>query len=159
MTPQMPASSPVAVPCDEGVLLLIDPPPGWVMAAPTPPSRLTLLDPTAAGPSWPSLNVLVQDLGKLSTDEFLTLSRLQMKAAGDSVTVERDEPVGREPGGAHRFEFLAAAAPRPVRCRQLILFHGRRAFIVMALAPSQQFEAYRAAFERALDSVMLRVTG
>jgi hypothetical protein len=127
------------------------------MAAPAPPVRFAILDPDGPGPNWPTIKVVVQDLGKLTTDEYLTLSRLQMKAAGDSMVVERDEPIG-QPGGAHCFEFLAYAGTQPLRCRQLILFHGRRAFVVSALTPSHQFDAYRARLERALGSVGLRVS-
>jgi hypothetical protein len=157
MTSQLPLSSPLAVPCDQGVLLLIEPPEGWVMAAPTPPAKLTLLDASAPGPTWPNINLTVQDLGKLTPDEFVLLSRLQMKSLGDSVVVEKDEPIGRD-SGVHRFDFLAYPVGQPVRCRQHIMFHGRRAYVLTAMAPSAQFEAYRERFARTLDSVVLRIS-
>jgi hypothetical protein len=48
---------------------------------------------------------------------------------------------------------VAHVGPVPVRCRQLILLHGGSAYVITALAPALQFEAYRARLERALASV------
>jgi hypothetical protein len=145
------------VPCDNGGLLLIEPPEGWVMAPPAPPARLALLDPNAPGPVRPNLNVLAQDLGKMTPEEYLTLTRLQFKAMGDNVNVERDQPLDRA-GGGHLFEYVANVGPVAVRCRQLILLQGGWAYCVTALAVAHQFEAYRARFEAALGSVVLRLS-
>ncbi len=126
------------------------------MAAPAPPSLLTLIDASGPGPVWPNINVVVQDLGNLTSDEFVLLSRLQMKALGGSAKVERDEPIGRA-GGGHRFEFVSFAGPKPQRFLQHVLFHGGRAYITTALAQAQDFETYRQRFEQALGSVALKV--
>src|SRR6266545_3889204 len=99
MTTQPARQAPIAVPCDNGALLLIQPPEGWLMAPPTPPARLLLLDPAAPPPMRPSLNVIAQDLGKMTPEEYLTFTRLQLKGMGENVVVERDEPLGRPLGG------------------------------------------------------------
>ncbi len=151
---------PIAVPCDNGALLLIEAPEGWLMSPPAPPARLSLLDPTSPGPLRPNINVVAQDLGKMTGEEYLTLTRLQLKGMGENATVERDEPIGRQSGesASHLFEFVAQVGPMTVRCRQLILLHGGSAYIITALAPALQFEAYRARFERALTSVTLSLS-
>jgi hypothetical protein len=158
MTPQPTAPSPIAVPCEDGALLLIEPPAGWLMAPPTPPARLILIDPNVPGPPRPSINVLAQNLGKLTPEEYVTLNRLQLKGMGENAAIERDEPLGTR-AGAHLFEYVAHPGPVSVRCRQLILLHGGTAYVVTALAPAHQFEAHRARFERALNSVVVKVGG
>jgi hypothetical protein len=156
MTPPPTPQPPIAVPCDNGALLLIEPPEGWLMSPPAPPSRLLLLDPAAPVPR-PNINVIVQDLGKMTAEEYLTLTRLQLKGMGDNVVVERDEPLGRPPGG-QVLEFTAQLGPMSVRCRQFILLHGGSAYVITALATAHQFEAYRSRFERALTSVTLTLS-
>jgi hypothetical protein len=156
MQPQ-PSPQPIAVPCDDGSLLLIEPPPGWLLAPPTPPARLILLDPNTPGPLRPSINVVAQTLGKMTPEEYLTLNRLQLKGMGENAEVQRDEPLGTR-SGAHLFEYVAHQGPVSVLCRQLILVHSGNAYVVTALAPAHQFEAYRGRLERALDSVAIKIT-
>ncbi len=155
MNPQPTCPSPVAVPCENGVLLMIEPPPGWVMGPASPPCRLALLDPQWPGPGWPNINVVVQGLGNMTPEEYLTLSRLQMKGMGDNVVVERDQPLGT-PGG-HVFEMQVQVGQALIRCRQLIVQHDSYAYVVTAMAPADRFEAYRACFERSLGSVSLTI--
>jgi hypothetical protein len=152
-----PTRQPIAVPCENGALLLIEPPEGWLMSPPAPPARLSLLDPRAPAPLRPNLNVVAQDLGKMTPEEYLTLTRLQLKGMGANAAVERDEPLGRGSGG-HLFEYVANLGPMAVRCRQLILLQDGWAYCVTALALVHQFEAHRAAMEGALNSVVLRLS-
>src|SRR5262245_3129049 len=105
MTTPFPLTSSVAVPCGAGVMLLLEPPEGWVMAPPNPPAQLILLDPLAPGPFRPNINLVVQDLGRMTTEEFLTLSRLQMKGLGDKAALVTDAPMSGL--ASHLFEFLA----------------------------------------------------
>jgi hypothetical protein len=128
------------------------------MAAADPPARLVLLDPNAPGPFPPRITLATQDLGTMSPDEVLAATRLQMKAQGDRVLVERDEALGGSPGG-HLFEFVAFTGSGALRGRQRILFQGSGAYLLTALAPSHQFEAYRVRFETAFGSVALSSTG
>src|SRR5262249_58042694 len=137
-----------------GVRVLLSPREVWASPPPTPPALLILIDPSSPGPFWPNINLVVQDLGKLTTEEFVTLTRLQLKALGDNAVAERDEPMG--PAG-HLFEFLAHAGPVPTRCLQHVFFHLRRAYILTAVAASQQFEAYRERFESSFRSVALKI--
>ena len=157
MTDEPTQQAPIAVPCDAGTMLLLEPPPGWLMSPVQLPARVGLIDPNAQGPFWPNINVVVQDLGKMTVDEFVTLTRLQLKALGDAAVVQRDESIGPESAG-HRFDFISYSGPVPVRCQQLILFHSGRAFVVTALASLQQFDNYRSRFEKVFDSVAIRVT-
>src|SRR5262245_54550403 len=130
-----PRGEPIAVPCDNGALLLIRPPEGWLMAPPQAPARLLLLDATAPGPFRANINVVVQNLGQMTPEEWLTLTRLQLKSMGEKVTIERDEALGKRPGG-HLFEYSALLGPVFVRCLQLILLQGGAAYVITALAPA-----------------------
>lgn len=156
MIPTPSSTSPIAVPCDNGALILIQPPEGWLMSPPQPPAKLALLDPNAPGPFFPNINVLDQDLGQMNVDEYLTLTRLQFKAMGDTVAILRDEALGKS---AHWFEFISYATPLPIRCRQQVLFHSGRAYLVTAMAALHQYDAYRDRFEQCLGSVALRIAG
>jgi hypothetical protein len=157
MTLQPTSSAPIAVPCDDGALLMITPPEGWLMAPASPPARLSLLDPSAAGPFRANINIVAQNLGKMTVEEFMTLNRLQMKAMGDNLVVERDEPIGSGKGG-HLFEFRAYGGPVSLRGRQLILLHAGTAYLVTAMAALNQFEAYRSRFETSLASVCVSIS-
>jgi hypothetical protein len=156
MNPVPSSSSPVALPCERGALLLMEPPAGWAMAPPVPPARLYLLDPDASGEVRPGINVVVHDLGQLSPAEYLTLSRLQLKGLGANAVVEVDQPLD-DRGGGHLFEAVLQAGPWALRGRQLILLHQGTAYVVTAMAPADQFEAYRPRLEKALESVLIRI--
>jgi hypothetical protein len=159
MTPVPTGPSPIAVPGDHGELLLLEAPPGWLMTPPTPPARLALLDPNASGGFWPNVNVVIQDLGTMTPEEYLTLGRLQLKAMGEQARVEHDEPIGPGSSGGRVMEFVAYNGQVPVRCRQLILLQGGSAYVVTATAAAHQFEAYRPRFDRVFSSVALRLAG
>ena len=94
----------------------------------------------------------------MTVDEYLTLSRLQIKALGENGTMVRDAPLGPT-GGGHVFEFISYVGPTPIQCRQLILFQTGRAFVVTALTSAHQYEDYRRRLEKALDSVTIRFSG
>jgi hypothetical protein len=49
------------------------------------------------------------------------------------------------------------AGPWTIRGRQLILLHHGMASVVTAMAPADQFEAYRHRQETALESVTVRI--
>jgi hypothetical protein len=155
--PSLPARQPIAVPCDNGALLLIEPPEGWLMSPPQPPARLLLLDPTAPGPFRPNINVVQQKLGRMTPEEWLTLTRLQLKSMGEHVRVERDETLGKQ-GGGHLFEYTAQVGPVFLRCLQFILLQGGAAYMITALAAADQFEAYRSRLESSLFSVTLTLS-
>ncbi|HYT88300.1 MAG TPA: hypothetical protein VEL76_06240 [Gemmataceae bacterium] len=127
------------------------------MSPPTPPARISLLDPNAAGPLRPNINVVAHSLGKMSAEEYLTLTRLQFKGMGDQVVIERDQPLGRHLGG-HLFEYVANLGAVSVRCRQVMLFDGGWAYLITGLALAHQFEAYRTQVETSLNSVVLRLS-
>jgi hypothetical protein len=156
MTLQPTSSTPIAVPCEHGALLLIEPPEGWLMAPPVPPARLYLLDPNAPGPFRPNLNVVVQELGKLTPEDYVQLTRLQLKALGDGAVVERDQPLGPARTG-HLFEVVFHGGPVTVCSRQVILLHAGSAYVLTAMAAADEFRAYRARFEKALESVTIRL--
>src|SRR5262249_51871231 len=100
--------------------------------------------------------VVAQNLGKMTPDDYLTLTRLQFKGLGDNITVYKDEPLGR-PGGGHLFEFVATLRQMPVRTRQFILLQAGSAYVITALAPADQFEGLRARLEESLASVTLKL--
>ena len=157
MNPLPTRNEPIAVPCDNGALLMIRPPEGWLMSPPQPPARLLLLDPAAPGPFRPSINVVVQKLGQLTPEEWLTLTRLQLKSMGEHVTIERDEELGKQSGG-HLLEYTAQIGPLSVRCLQFILLQGGAAYMITALAAADQFEAYRSRLESSVFSVTLTLS-
>jgi hypothetical protein len=125
------------------------------MAPANPPARLVLLDPQSPDPFRPNVNVLAQSLGTMTPEEYLTLSRLQMKAMGESVAVELDEPLGT--AGGHLFEFQAQVGGVQVRCRQLIVLFGGSAYVVTAMATPARFEQCRGRLTACLASVSLSV--
>jgi hypothetical protein len=157
MNPLQTRNDPIAVPCDNGALLLIRPPEGWLMSPPQAPARLLLIDAAAPGPFRANINVVVQNLGQMTPEEWLTLTRLQLKSMGEKVTIERDEALGKRPGG-HIFDYTAQFGPVSVRCLQLILLQGSAAHVITALAPADQFEAYRSRLESSLFSVTLTLS-
>jgi hypothetical protein len=155
----LPSTAPIAVPCDMGVVALLEPPEGWVIAPPNPPARLALMDAAGPGPFWPNITLSVQDLNNMTHAEYLTLARLQFKAMGEAMSLERDEPSGSPPCEGHVFEFLAYPGPIPVRSRQLVMMQGGRAFVLTAITAANQFESYRARIERCFASLVLRFGG
>jgi hypothetical protein len=155
----LPSAAPIAVPCDMGLTVMIEPPDGWVVAPANPPARLALVDSHASGPFMANITFGIQELNSMTPAECLTLARLQFKAMGETVVVERDEPAGSPPTPGHIFEFVAHPGPLPVRTRQVVLFHGGRALVLTAITAASQFESYRARIERCLGSVVLRFSG
>lgn len=120
-----------------------------------PSGNVIFLLPKMMGSFRANLNISVQPLAPLSREEFITLSRLQLKHFSGNCGLSRDESLcGLEP--AHLFEWVTAhLPPTPVHGRQLLYFDHLRAYVLTAMAAVDQFESFRPEFEAALSSFRL----
>lgn len=138
-----------------GQFAVTAPPGWWVDTSGAQGSRVIFFCPAADPGFQPNLNVLLQPLGGLTPDEYLTMTRLQLKqmAGPDRLWADQARP-GPPPG--HVFEWLLPLNPGTLRARQLTVFLPRAALILTATALLPQFEPLRPAFESIFESVRLR---
>lgn len=101
-----------------------------------------------------NVNVIVHDLGPLSPDEYLTLSRLQLKQITGFPRLPTDGPTDT-PVNAHIFEWMTDWATPAVRVRQMVAFAGSSAITVTATASLDRFENHRAEFDQVFYSFRL----
>ncbi len=118
-------------------------------------SRVVLYGPTVEDTFRANVNVVVQDLAPLSPDEFVSLSRLQLKKLSNMATLPVDEPSPRLAGG-HVLEWTTWEAPIPIRGRQLLAFNADQAYIVTALASADSFPLHEPILQAVLDSFEFR---
>jgi|GEM_PF-3691293 len=141
---------------DPETLFSLQIPPGWALdTSGQGGSRAILYHPEAWSGFRPSVNVVVQLLGGLTPEEFLTMTRLQIKQVTGQPQPERDEQSGALLGGQvieYTAEFGTGAV---LRVRQDYYFHAGRAFILTATAPNETYARVAAAFERILASFRL----
>ena len=121
-------------------------------------SSVVIFSPTVEDNFRANVNVVVQDLAPLAQEEYLTLSRLQLRKLSNMATLPVDEPFQRLPGG-HVFEWVTWEAPIPVRGRQLVAFRDDKAFIVTAMATAGSFERHKPTFDAVLESFSLLQPG
>ena len=117
-------------------------------------SSVILYHPRVGSDFRTNVNVLVQPLAPLSTEEYLTLSRLQIRKLTGFAELPADAPAGGR-ADAHVFEWMTNQAPTPVRVRQLVVFSEESAFVISATASLEEFEAHRGAFDGIFDSFEL----
>ena len=98
-----------------------------------------------------NVNIVVQPLSPLTHDEYLTLSRLQIRKMGNLARLAVDEPALRFPGG-RVLEWTALEASPPIRTRQLIAFAGPEVFVVTAMATAASLDRYEPLFQVMMDS-------
>jgi hypothetical protein len=140
---------------DPETLFSLHVPPGWLVDDSGRQGTKVLLFHPAGSPDFrANVNVTVQNLGGLTGDEFLTLSRLQFKQLSGGIPMERDEPADR-PAGAHLFEWSAPLGPLSLRVRQLIAFGGGKAFVLTATAKEQDFAALLPDVQQIVESFTL----
>ncbi len=111
-------------------------------------SRLVLFAPEAPGDFQPNVNVTLQDLGGISRDEFLTVTRIQLKQFAGSPRLEADTPTA----DGHVFEWTTRRPPFPLHGRQVIVFGAGRCYVVTATARADGFDRLRPEFEEVLAS-------
>jgi hypothetical protein len=130
-------------------------PPGWTAdRSGREGSSVALFSPTVEDNFRANVNVVVQNLAPLTQEEYLTLSRLQLRKLSNTASLPVDESWHRLPGG-HVFEWVTWEAPIPVRGRQLIVFRDGKAFIVTAMATAGSFERHKAVFDAVMESFEL----
>jgi hypothetical protein len=130
-------------------------PPQWVIDTRGQAGTAVVVHERANASSFAAnVNVIVQQLRGLSSDEFLTLSRLQLKHLTGQPRLQVDAPAAHSPGG-HLFEWSAPFGAGMLHGRQLIVITQDKAFVVTATAPAATFDAYRAEFDSILDSFQL----
>jgi len=117
-------------------------------------SKVILYHPTAEEGFRANINVLVHDLAPLTPEEYLTLSRLQLKQLTGFAQLPTDASATDRPD-AHIFEWMTDRPTPPVRVRQLVVFAESRAITISATASLDRFESYRAEFDQVLDSFSL----
>jgi hypothetical protein len=113
--------------------------------------RVVFLSPEVVQGFQANVNVVVNHVPPLTLDEFLILSRLQLKQLSGQSTLPVDQPAGDRPNGhskAHVFEWTNPRAPIPLTARQLVLFSPPKALILTATALAHTFDQHRPTFEQ-----------
>jgi hypothetical protein len=118
-------------------------------------TKVVLLSPTAEATFRANVNVSVQLLRGLTPEEFLTLSRLQLKQLTGRPRADRDEPAAR-PAGAHLLEWRTEVGPVSIQARQLIVTDSHKAYVVTAMAPATSELLYRRQFDLVFESFQLQ---
>jgi hypothetical protein len=114
-------------------------------------SRLILFAPAAAGDFQANVNVTVQGLGGVTRDEFLTVTRIQLKQFAGTPRLEMDAPAA-EPAGGHAFGWTSHRHAVPLRGHQVLAFREGWCYAVTLTARPEQFERLRLEFEEILRS-------
>lgn len=117
-------------------------------------SRLVLFAPSAPGDFQPNVNVTAQDLHGVTPDEFVTVTRIQLKQFAGSPHLDVDAPAG-DPATGHVFAWTAQRAAGPLRGHQVLTFHAGRCYALTLTAPPEQFDRLRPEFEAILGSFRL----
>jgi hypothetical protein len=137
----------------------LEPPAGWAVdATGRQGTRVIFLHPVVDRSFQANLNVVVEPLGDMTPDEYLTLCRLQLKRVPAQVTFEQDRPAA-EPAGCHLLEYTLVGGPLALGVRQLICTADGKVYVVSATAPRDTFDLYRAAFEASQASFAAGQTG
>jgi hypothetical protein len=138
--------------------LSIDVPPGWLVDASGKSGTLFYLWlPPMSGGFSPNVNIIVQPLGALTRDEWLTLSRLQIRQQAGATALSADEA---SPNSlpSNVVEWLGPPAPVRLWFRQRILWLTDAAVVLTATAPAAAFEGLRPVLAATLESARLERT-
>ncbi len=137
---------------DSETLFSLHVPPGWLVdTSGQQGARVLLLSPTLEANFRPTLNVLVQDLRCLTKQEFLTLTRLQLKLFTGQPRPDRDEQFPGLPG-AQVLEWTASLNGMTLTMCQLLVISGGKAYILTGTAPADCLARYRMAFQTVFGS-------
>lgn len=110
--------------------------------------RIAFLSTEAAQGFHANVNVIVNEVPPLTTEEFLTLSRLQLKQLSGLVTLPVDKQIAHPNSAqAHLFEWTNPRAPNLLTMWQLVVFAASKALILTATALAESFDKYRHTFE------------
>jgi len=143
---------------DKDTLFSIDVPDGWLVdTSGQRGSKVILLNPQTENNFRANVNVVVQALDPLTAEEFLTLSRLQLKQFSGQSELDLDAPAER-PRGGHVFEYTVhhqQISPMPLKVRQVIYVAEDKAYIVTGTATLVRFEFYRNDIENVLESFQI----
>jgi hypothetical protein len=140
---------------DQESLFSLHVPKGWLVdTSGQQGSRVILLHPMIENDFRVNVNVVVNAMGGLTIEEYLTLSRLQIKQLTGARQLAVDE-LARRPEGAHLLEWIVEIAPVPLKIRQVFLAKEPRIYLVTATAPLARFELHRSVLETVLESFHL----
>ena len=140
---------------DPETLFALSVPPGWLVDnSGQQGAKLLLLCPQMEGTFRPTLNVMIQDLGILTKDEFLTLTRLQLKLLTGQPRPQRDELYAGLPG-AQILEWSATVNDLPLTMCQLLVVAARKAYVLTGTVPTERLPQYRMAFHSVFASFTL----
>jgi len=114
-------------------------------------TRIAIISPKVVNGFQANVNVVLNHVPPLTDDEFLTLSRLQLKQLAGQATLPVDGPSVECPG-AHVFEWTNNQTPFPLTIRQQVSFSKNKAFILTATALESNFDDYRTAFQSIFSS-------
>ena len=118
-------------------------------------TRVAFISPNTETGFQANVNVVVNHIPPLTNDEFLTLSRLQLKQMARLAKLPVDEPCGERPG-THVFEWVNNQAPVPLTIRQQVFFSHNKAFILSATALASNFDDHRRTFQSIFFSFQTR---
>jgi hypothetical protein len=115
-------------------------------------TSVVLLHPSIEQEFRPNVNVMVHRKGALTLQEYLTLSRLQIKHLTDGINPSVDAAVA-EPLSGHSLEWCAEFGQVPMKMLQRIVEGQDNFYVATATAPLARFEFYRGVFESVLNSL------
>ncbi|MBI1916063.1 MAG: hypothetical protein HYS12_15220 [Planctomycetes bacterium] len=138
---------------DPDTLFSLAVPPGWLVdTSGQQGSKVTFFCPEVEDNFRTNVTVVVQPLAPLTPEEFVTLSRLQIKQLSGNSRLAVDQEEDR-PAGARTFEWTALKLfPIPLRFRQRIVVDRGMTYGVICTAPMHRFEDYRELFDATLSS-------
>jgi hypothetical protein len=147
---------------DKETLFSLDVPDGWLIdTSGQRGSKVLLLDPQSEDKFRANVNVVVQNLDPLTAEEFLTLSRLQLKQLSGRSELDLDAPA-EQPRGGRVFEYTVQRpqiAPIPLKVRQVIYVDKEQAYIVTGTATLARFEFHCKDIESVLESFQVASGG
>ena len=144
---------------DPETLFSLKVPKGWLMdTSGQQGSRLILLHPVAEYNFRTNINVVVSHNPALTKEEYIVLSRLQLKQMAGCRALEVDESTSLPPDG-HVFEWTVQVPPVPVKGRLVILFDANKVYVATGTALLPQFETHRREIEFALQSFRVLQAG
>lgn len=136
---------------DPDTLFTIDVPNGWLVdSSGQMGSSVILFHPQVEHNFRTTINVVVHQLGALTPEEFLTLTRLQLKQLPE-FTLQVDDSISQPPG-ARLLEWAAEPGPMPLKVRQLLVYQRDNVYVVTATALLALFEFQRNTIETTVSS-------
>jgi len=111
--------------------------------------RVAFVSPHQQSEFRANVNVVVQHVPPLTKEEYVLLTRLQLKQLSQQASLNRDELLD---SGAYVFDWINHQSPVPVWVRQQVFFSTSKAFTLTATCILGQEKELVATFDSILNS-------